>query len=93
MKIITPLSEPTETITQAILNWANDQVQGIDGFKVGIDVSPFEGAAAIQQQVAGIFVEEVEVSDDGATWQTTTWDILTDEVGRLTSARVSVIIA
>lgn len=58
----TGIVNPTQSITQAVLNYAAGIVPGLPGFVVGASVSPFEISAAIVAQYPGIYVQNVQVS-------------------------------
>lgn len=49
-------------VRNAVVAYANGEVEYMSGFVVGAAVSPFQIAAAITQQIAGIFVQEVQIS-------------------------------
>jgi uncharacterized phage protein gp47/JayE len=49
-------------IIQAILDYANGAINGLAGFTVGGDVSPFEIAGAILTQYPGYYINQVEIS-------------------------------
>lgn len=89
---ISPVLNVTSAVTQAILNWANNLVTGIPGALVGQSVSPFEVSAAIAEQVSGIYVRELAISNDGSTWQTTEYSLNINQVAAITSGRISVVI-
>ena len=91
---IAAITNTTTAVTDAILNWANNGVNGIPGALVGQSISPFEISAAIAEQVTGIYVRMLEISaDEGATWQTTEYPIAINEAASVTSGRINVIIA
>lgn len=52
----------TDNIKAAILAWANNTIDGYQGFAVGGDVSPFEIAAAINSQYPEAYLQKVEIS-------------------------------
>ena len=67
----TTVQDVVTSVQNAILNYANGEVVGQPGFKVGESVSPFVIAGAIMQQIPGIFVQEVEVGVSSFTQQGT----------------------
>jgi hypothetical protein len=93
VKQISPVADVTTAVTSAIINWANGLVNGITGLSVGASVSPFEIAAAIVEQVSGIYVQKLEVSPDGAAWQTTEYPIAIDHIGTIISGHITVVLA
>jgi len=54
--------DPEQTVKAAILAYANGELPGKKGLGVGIPVSPFEFAGAINRLAPQIFVQKVEVS-------------------------------
>jgi len=89
----TTITNPTAVIEKAIMDYANGSMDGERGFVVGADVSPFEIAAAINVQSAGIFVALVEVSEDGLTYQSTVLETALDEVAVTSESQINVVIA
>ena len=64
--------DPVSEIKAAVVNYANGLVDGEQGFVVGGDVSAFEIGAAVNSQVAGMFVSKCEIAEnDGAPVFTT----------------------
>lgn len=66
------ISNPTNAVKQAVVDYANGLIMGEPGFVLGADVSAFEIAAAVNNQLAGVFVQQVEVAFSTVTpvWQT-----------------------
>ncbi len=57
-----------ETAVQnAILTWANGDVESVDGLKIGQDVSPFEIASAVSEQLPSIYVKSCLICAVGGT--------------------------
>lgn len=57
-----------ETAVQnAILTWANGDVESVDGLKIGQDVSPFEIASAVSEQLPSIYVKSCLICALGGT--------------------------
>jgi uncharacterized phage protein gp47/JayE len=59
--ITQPVQDPTTTVQQAILNYANGLLSGLDGLTVGANVSPWELAGAITSQYPGIYVQSLQI--------------------------------
>ena len=88
----TAVSNPEAAIKEAILAYANGQVNGEEGFVVGADVSPFELAGAITCLYPGIYVKTLEVSKVfPLNFVTTTIDIDIDEVARIVASSITII--
>mgnify|MGYP006353026611 FL=1 len=52
----------------AVMSYANGDVEGEQGFMLGQPLSPYEIAAAINTIEPRLFVRKVELSSDGTTW-------------------------
>ena len=90
---IVPVVNVADAVKTAILTWAVNGVPGIPGCIVGNDISPIEISAAITAQIQGLFVQKIELSDDGATWQTIEYPIAINEVATIASTHISVIVS
>lgn len=60
---------PTEAIKDIILQYADGEIEGEPGFAVGKNVSPFELAGAINQQLPTVYIKSVLVAFTGGTPQ------------------------
>lgn len=90
----TAILDPLSAIREAILAFANGEIEGERGFVVGAPVSPFELAGAINKLYPSIFVLKVEVSYSSPVSYTT--DILPIEifeVATILSGSITVIIS
>lgn len=56
-----------QAVKDAISAWANGEIPGVDGLGLGVNVSPFEAAAAITAQIPDLFVTNVELALHGQT--------------------------
>lgn len=85
--------DPSAAIKQAVLDYAQGNIQGEPGFVVGGSVSPFELSAAAMG-IAGVYVvtSEVALASSGV-FQSTEIAIAIDEIATITLASVSVVIA
>ena len=54
--------QPVTAVRKAILDYANGLIAGEDGLVVGASVSPFELAGAVNEEVPGLFVQNMEIS-------------------------------
>lgn len=54
--------DPVSAVKQAIIDYANGDIDGEDGLGVGDNVSPFELAGAINIYVPGVFVSKLEIA-------------------------------
>ncbi len=60
--MVTPVQNPTQSVTDAILNYVAGKVNGINGWNVGQNVSAFEIAGAISTQLPGIYTKTLFTS-------------------------------
>ena len=71
--------DPVDDIKKAVVNYANGLVDGEDGFIVGGNVSAFEIAAAVNAQIADVFVSKCQIAEnDGSPVFTT--DTITTQI-------------
>lgn len=61
--LVTPIQDYVTTLTQAILNYAAGEVNGLQGLVVGKNVSPFEIAASIGIQYPGAYITNLQISN------------------------------
>lgn len=54
-------------VKQAVMNWYNGEIDGVDGIKIGKSVSPFEISAAVSDAIPDIFITTVKVAEHGET--------------------------
>lgn len=54
-------------VKQAVMNWYNGEIDGVDGIKIGKSVSPFEISAAVSDVIPDIFITTVKVAEHGET--------------------------
>ena len=56
---------PKEVVPEAIVQYANGELDGERGFVVGVNVSPFELSGAVSLVQPGVFVRSVLISRNG----------------------------
>jgi len=61
-----------QTVKDAIMQWYNGQIDGVDGIKIGRSVSPFEISAAVSTVIPEVFITNVGVCTHGSTPASTT---------------------
>lgn len=54
-------------VKDAVMQWYNGGVDGVDGIKIGKSVSPFEISAALSDVLPDIFITSVGVAQHGST--------------------------
>lgn len=79
-------------IPDAVIQYATGELDGDSGLEVGKDVSPFEISGAINQVYPAVNVTKVELSTDGSVWSQNVLPVAINEVPRLTSNRVLVMV-
>lgn len=62
VKVVTPVSDPSQAVKDAMLKYARGEISGINGLTVGQNVSSFELAGAVATVYPGIFVSEVLIA-------------------------------
>jgi hypothetical protein len=82
------------SVPQAVVDYAGGKIDGSSGFVVGAQVSPFEIAAAVANELPGAFVAKVEVAEAGPSpvYQTTELAITLLEKASVTANQVNVIV-
>ncbi len=88
------VTDPSGAVTDSVVRYANGEIDGEDGLTVGTDVSPFEIGGAVNQTNPTIYVKKVEVAiaDISPDYVTTTIQIALDEVARIQTGAVQVIV-
>lgn len=69
--------DPVSNIKTAVVNYANGLVDGEEGFIVGGNVSAFEIAAAVNAQIAEVFVSKCQIAENDGSPVFTTDTIVT----------------
>lgn len=88
------LVDSQSIVPKLVQNWADGETLADVGCVVGRDVSPFEMAAAINEQEPGVYIRKIELSDDGGTtWSTAIYPVLINELAVIQAASVTVVIA
>lgn len=62
----------SDRVKDAILQWYNGEIDGVDGIKIGKAVSPFEISAAVSVVLPDIFISDVKIAEHGETPAATT---------------------
>jgi hypothetical protein len=90
---VTSPNGDTNDIKNAVVAWATGQLSGMEGLKVGSDVSPFEIAAGINAVYPAIFVSKVEITPASAptSWTTNVLEIAVNELAFTDATDITVI--
>jgi len=89
----TTVSNPSDIVVNAILDYINGDIDGEKGFVVGGSVSPFEISGAVNIANSSIFVRNVELSLDGITYISSEIQIEISQVPRSTSSQIQVVVS
>lgn len=77
-------------IKNAINNWANNQVAGVDGLILGTDVYAFEIGSAISSQIPEIIIKNVEIALIGGELSNSPITININQIGVITNDNITV---
>lgn len=89
-KVDTGSGDVTGAIKQSILDYQDGKVANIDGLQIGVAVSPFEIASAINIEVPRVFVQQVQVAKHGETLSIESIDITIAEIARIPIKNITV---
>jgi uncharacterized phage protein gp47/JayE len=93
IKASSSIVDPTAAVKDAVLKFANGEIEEEPGFTVGNDVSSFEISGAINRLYPTIYVQKVELSlATPTTWSTDPIAIGLDEIAKITSGAITVVI-
>lgn len=79
-----------QDVKDAIMNWSQNLVEGVDGLKIGQDISSFEIAAAVSQQIPTIYVKDCKTKFAGGSFSTSELTITIAEIGKLDEEDITV---
>jgi hypothetical protein len=86
------VADPVQAVKDAILAFANGELEDEPGFTVGNDVSPFELAGAINRLHPTLYIPKVEVSLASPTsWTTDPIAIAIYEIATIVSGAITVV--
>lgn len=93
IKASSSITDPVAAVKEAVLAFANGELEEEPGFTVGNDVSSFELAGAINRVYPTIYVQKVELSLASPTvWSTDPITIALDEIATILSGAITVLI-
>ena len=86
-------TDPEAVVQQAVIDYANGDVEGEDGFIIGADVSGFELAGAINIALPAIKVRQVEIAPTivSPVYQLTPIGISLTQIATVAVANISVV--
>lgn len=79
-----------EQVKQAIIDYANGKISGVDGLTIGKNVSPFEIASAITQELPELYIASVKVAEHGDTPAATEISIALNEKATISETDITV---
>lgn len=80
----------TESVKEAIQSYANNEIESVDGLKVGVNVNAFEIACAVNAQIPELFVQSVKIGLSSATVTSDNIYIGANEKATISSANITV---
>ncbi len=89
------VSDPITAVRDSVLRYARGEIPGEDGFLIGVDVSPFEIASAVNRDNPALFVTLSEVArDTGGTpsYSTTTLPIAINQLASVVASAIQVLV-
>lgn len=86
----TGTGDVTGAVKQAVIDYENGLITNVNGLSVGVNVSPFEIASAINIEVPGIFVNQVQIAKHGLNLSIDPIDININEIAQILSDNISI---
>lgn len=90
------ITDPVQSIIDAVIDYSNGDQDGEDGFIIGNDVSPWELAGAVNRQSPSIFITNVEIATitggTVGTYQSTPISISLEQVATIDQTNISVVV-
>lgn len=87
------LVDVPQAVRDAVVAYAEGQLEGEPGFVVGANVSAFELGGAVNRYAPGIYVQKVEISNLTPTvWTTDEITIALDEIATILAGNIEVIV-
>lgn len=77
-------------VKKAITNYVAGKVTGVDGLTIGKNVSPFEIASAITQEIPELFISNIEIAKHGQTPAATEIAIQANEKATISETDITV---
>lgn len=91
IKNINALTDVVTSVKNAIVNYAAGLIDGEPGFVVGASVSSFELAGAINREVPGVYVQNLQISlASPISWVVGEIAIAVDEIASITASNITV---
>lgn len=86
-------SDLEQAVKDAIMAWANGEVGGVDGLKIGQNVSPYEIGAAVSDKIPQIYIKSVKICLHGGTPAATELSCTVGEIYTISESNITVTVA
>lgn len=80
-------------VKNAVIAWANNQVEGVDGLKIGTPVYSYEIGAAVSQRIPEIIVQDVKIALESGTLSNAAIPIDVTQAAVLPNENITIVIA
>lgn len=77
-------------IKTSLLNWANNQVDNVEGLRIGSTIYTYEIGAALSQEIPEIIIRNVQIAEEDGTLSNDPITLDITEVGVLTAENITV---
>lgn len=77
-------------VKQAIINWSEGLVEGVNGLAIGQNVSPFEISAAVSDQLPDIYVKDCKIALLNGVLGTNELVFTVSQVGQILTSNITV---
>lgn len=86
-------SDLEQAVKDAIESWATGDVTGVDGLKIGQNVSPYEIGAAVSEKIPQIYIKSVKICLHGGTPAATELTCTVGQIYTISEANITVTVA
>ena len=83
-------SDLASDVKQAIINWSEGLVEGVNGLAIGQNVSPFEISAAVSDQIPEIYVKDCQIALLNGVLGTSELIFTVSQVGQILESNITV---
>lgn len=83
-------SDLVSDVKNAIIRWSEGLVNGVDGLKIGQNVSPFEISAAVSDEIPEIYVKNCRIALVGGSLSTNELDFTVSQIGQIELSNITV---
>lgn len=90
IRVSTGTGDVTGAVKQAISDYQEGLIENIDGLQIGVAVSPFEIASAINIEVPGVFVQQVQITKHGGALSTESIPVGINEIARISADNITI---